>query len=116
MMSAKTKKESKMVLPPPTSNGSGELPPFLKPKDISKKGISPLTLLGEGRKSNSKFGEGVNVSCKIGKKNYTWSIKRNSVNYRRLYERFGSDIEKWKGIVNVEGKEYMGQGFIAVVD
>ena len=116
MKSEKSKKGRKMILPPPTSNGSGELPPFLKPKDIPKKGTTPLTLLGEGRESNSKFGEGVNVSCQIGKKKYTWSIKRSSVNYRRLYERFGSDIGKWKGVVNVARKEYMGKEFIAVVD
>jgi hypothetical protein len=105
-----------MILPPPTASGTGALPPFLKLQDISKKGTTPLRLLGEGRESNSEFGEGVNVSCKIGKKNYTWSIKRNSVNYRRLYERFGSDIEKWNGIVKVERKKYMGKEYIAVVD
>jgi hypothetical protein len=47
---------------------------------------------------------------------YTLSIKRDSRNHRRLFERFGSDIRKWKGIVKVERKEYMGKEYVAVVD
>ena len=109
-------KESTLILPPPPANGKGQLIPFLKVADISKKEITQIKLLGEGRKSNSRFGNGIEVACKIGDENYIWTIKYDSPNYRRLYERFGSEITKWKGIVKVERKEHMGKEYVAVVD
>lgn len=116
MKSQKPKKEGKLILPPPTANGRRELTPFLKPKDISKKRPTPLTLLGEGRESNGRFGKGIDVACKVGRKNYTLTVKYKSGNYSRLFDRFGSDIEKWKGIVKVKPMEYLGHVYVAVVD
>jgi hypothetical protein len=116
MKSRKPKKEGKLILPPPTANGRGELAPFLKAKHIPKDGITKISMLGEGRESKSKFGEGVEVACKIESEQYSWTIKRDSGNYRRLFERFGEEIENWKGFVKVERKEYMGNEYIAVVD
>lgn len=68
------------------------------------------------RKSNTRFGEGIDVACKIGNKEYTWTIKFDSANYRILFERFGSDLANWKGIVKVERMEYLGNEYVAVVD
>jgi len=73
-------------------------------------------LLGAARKSNSRFGEGIDVACKIGNKQYTWTIKFDSANYRILFERLGSELENWKGIVKVERKEYLGNEYVAVVE
>jgi hypothetical protein len=105
--------KSKVNLPPP-ANKHAELTPFLKATDITKKGITEITLLGDMRKSKSRFGEGIELACTVGGKLYTWTIKFESGNYSRLYERFGE--EDWKGIVNVERKEYKGREYVAVVD
>ena len=102
-----------VVLPPPTRK-SNELAPFLKAIDIAKEGITQITLLGDMRKSKSRFGEGIEVGCTVGGRRYTWTIKFDSGNYSRLYERFGS--KNWKGVVKVARKEYMGREYVAVVD
>jgi hypothetical protein len=107
------KKKSTVILPPPIRK-STELTPFLKMTDISKDGTTPITLLGDMRQSKSRFGDGIEVACMVGGKRFTWTIKFDSGNYTRLYERFGT--KNWKGVVNVERKEYMGREYIAVVD
>lgn len=112
-MKSKPKKESKLILPLPTAGGGDELPPFLKARDISDKEITKITLLGGMRKSNSQFGEGIDLDCKIGSKKYSWTIKYDSGNYRRLFKRFGQN--KWKGIVQVERKKHMGREYVAVI-
>jgi hypothetical protein len=104
-----------IILPPPTANMAKQLPPYLKAKDISAEGTTKITLLGAARKSNSRFGEGVDVDSKIGSKRYTWTIKFDSANYRILFERFGSELANWKGIVKVERKEYMENEYVAVM-
>jgi hypothetical protein len=93
-----------------------QLPPYLKAKDMNAKGITKISLLGAAHKSNSRFGEGIDVPCKIGTKQYTWTIKFDSANYRILFERFGSELANWKGVVKVERKEYLGNEYVAVVD
>ena len=113
MKSVNTNNKSTVILPPPTSK-SMELAPFLKVTDIAKQGVTQITLLGDMRKSTSRFGEGIEVACTVGDKRYTWTIKFESGNYSRLYERFGT--KNWKGVVKVERKEYMSREYIAVVD
>ena len=113
MKSQNTNNESTVILPPPTGK-STELAPFLKASDIAKKGITQITLLGDMRKSTSRFGEGIEVACTVGGNRYSWTIKFDSGNYSRLYERFGT--KNWKGVIKVERKEYMGREYIAVVD
>ena len=108
--------KSTITLPPPTTSANDQLTPFLKAQDIAEKGVTELTLLGVARQSNSRFGEGIDVPCKIGNKEYTWTVKFESGNYRRLFDRFSSDAKKWKGIVKVERKEYLGKKYVAVVD
>lgn len=104
-----------IVLPPPTTNQGEQLPPYLKAKDIGAVGVTKITLLGAARKSNSQFGEGIDVPCKIGSQEYTWTIKFDSANYRILFERFGSELANWKGVVKVERKQYKGNQYVAVV-
>src|SRR5215469_16658169 len=116
MKSQNLKTETKVILPPPTSDGRDEFPPFLKVKNIAEKGATQITLLGDMRQSNSRFGQGIEVPCKIGEDNYNWTIKFDSVNYSLLFKRFGNVVEKWKGIVKVERKEYLGKEYVAVVD
>ena len=116
MKSENAQKETNLILPPPPANGKGELLPYLKAKDISNKGPSEITLLGEGRESSSRYAVGIDITCETGGKKYLWTIRYDSPNYRRLYERFGSEIAKWKGNVKVERKEHMGKEYVAVVD
>jgi hypothetical protein len=65
MKSRNTKPGSTLILPPPT-NKREELAPFLKAKDLPKKGVAQITLLVGWRKSNSQFGEGIEVPCALG--------------------------------------------------
>ena len=120
MKSAKSKMmktaKSTITLPLPTTSAKDQLTPFLKAQDIPEKGITELMLLGAARKSTSRFGKGIDVACKIGNKEYTWTVKFESGNYRRLFDRFSSVVKKWKGIVKVERKEYLGNEYVAVVD
>jgi len=104
-----------IVLPPPTTSAKEQLKPFLKAKDIAEKGITKVTLLGTNRQSNSQFGEGIDVACKIGRAEYTWTIKFESANYRILFERFKSNVANWKGVVKVQRREYLGNQYVAVV-
>jgi hypothetical protein len=113
MKSRNAKNGSTLILPHPSSTRD-QLTPFLKAKDLRKKGTTPIALLGVLRKSNSRFGDGIEVACKVGNKNYTLTVKYDSGNYSRLFDRFGR--KKWNGIVNVERKEYMGHEYVAVVD
>ena len=106
------KSGNNVVLPPPTNRNNDA--PFLKVTDIAKEGTTPISLLGDIRKSKSRYGEGIEVACIVGGKRYTWTIRFDSGNYSRLYERFGR--KNWKGSVNVERKEYMGHEYIAVLD
>jgi hypothetical protein len=106
------KSKGTLTLPPPTSKRT-ELAPFLKPTDVPKKVITPITLLGDMRKSKSPFGEGVELACTVAGKRFTWTVRFSSVNYSILYERFGH--KNWKGVVKVERKEHMGHEYIAVV-
>jgi len=108
-------KKDTIVLPPPTVSIKDQLAPFLKAKDIAEKGVTKITLLGGTSESNSQFGKGIDVACKIGDQQYTWTIKYDSVNYRILFERFGSDPENWTGILDVERKRYKGNEYVAVV-
>jgi hypothetical protein len=102
-----------VILPPPTRK-STELVPFLKVTDIPANGTTQITLLGDMRKSKSRFGEGIEVACTVGGKRYTWTIRFDTGNYSRLYEHFGT--KNWKGIVKVKREEYMGREYVAVVD
>lgn len=111
----RTKRSSTMILPPPTAKKGNEFPLFLKAKDISENGTTDITLLGDARPSTSRFGEGVDLACKIGSKAYTWSVKFDSVNYRLLYEQFGQK-QKWIGDVKVERKKWLGNEYVAVVE
>jgi len=108
-------KKDTIVLPPPTVSIKDQLAPFLKAKDIAEKGVTKITLLGGTSESNSQFGKGIDVACKIGDQQYTFTIKYLSVNYRILFGRFGSDPENWTGIVEVERKWYKGNEYVAVV-
>jgi len=67
------------------------------------------------RNSKSPFGDGIELSCTVASKPYTWTINHKSVNYRILFERFGSDPAKWKGIVKVGRKKHKGNDYVAVV-
>jgi len=105
-----------IVLPIPATSSKDQLTPFLKAKDIAEQGITKITLLASARESNSQFGKGIDIACKIGNQEYTWSVKYDSGNYSRLFERFGGDITNWKGGIKVERKEYMGNQYVAVMD
>ena len=103
-----------MNLPQPTVGTGGN--DFLKVSDLPTNGNSNLTILGNVRKSNSKFGEGIELDVKLGNKTFTWTVKYASGNYTRLFSRFGKNISKWKGVINVTRGEYAGKEYVKVVD
>ena len=101
----------------PTASTRDQLAPFLKAKDIAEKGNTQITLLGATRKSNSQFGKGIDVACKIGSKEYTWTIKFDSAQLSHACSNASEvTLANWKGIVKVERKEYLGNQYVAVVE
>jgi len=105
-----------MNLPDPKAGGN-ELAPFLKAKDISAKGKTKIVLTGDVRESSGKFGDGVDCGVKIGGKLYSFTVKFESGNYRRLIEQCGKNPKSWKGKVLVaERDEYLGNQYVKLLD
>lgn len=105
-----------MNLPDPKSGQSGDFAPFLKAKDL-KKGTNRLTLTGDVRESNGQFGDGIDVGVKLGAKLYSWTVKFESGNYRRIIERFGKNIKNWKSkTVEVTTDTYLGNKYVKMLD
>lgn len=106
-----------MKLPDPKAAGGGDFAPFLKPNDLPKKGTCRITLTGDVRESSGKFGDGIDVGAKIGSKVFSWTMKFESGNYRRVIEAFSKNIKKWKGkTVQVTRDKYLGNEYIKIVD
>lgn len=96
----------------PDANGeSKDYNPWLTVEALGK--ASALTIIGNPRKSSSQFGDGVIVDVKVGNAEFSWTVKFSSGNYSRLVKRFGKP-DKWKGKVNVEVREYLGNEYVAV--
>lgn len=107
-----------MAIPKPSNEnqGSNGTFPFLKASNLPKKGKAKLTLIGNVRMMDGRFGEQLVVDVKFGVKMYAWSIKLNSGNHSRLFDRFGANEKKWKGTVTVERDEYLGNEYVKVSD
>jgi len=110
------KRSSNGALPPPDSEQSGDLPPFIKADDIGDVGDeATLTLLGaDVRIDDGNYGEQAIVPIKYRNRPYAWAIKTASPSYRMLHDRFGSNPKRWKGPVAVQIKEWLGKAYIAV--
>jgi hypothetical protein len=104
-----------MQLPDPEQGSGKDYNPWFTPEVLGKSGKGTATILGHVRESTSQFGKGIIVDVKCNGDNYSWTIKFSSGNYERLHKRFGKNVDKWRGKVNVEIKEYMGKDYIAVV-
>jgi hypothetical protein len=105
-----------MSIPKPSSDGQkGDYAPFLKPKDISAKGRTKLTVLGNVRLQESQFGTQLLIDVKNGARSYTFAVKLDTPNHRFLFSRFGKSENKWKGAIQVERGEYLGNEFIKII-
>lgn len=106
-----------MKLPKPQASSEGNFFPYLKASDLSKSGKSVLSILGNARESSSEFGDGIDIEVKLGAKSYTWTVKFASGNYRRLYESYGDNPDRWKGKkVKVERGEFRGNEYVKIAD
>lgn len=106
-----------MNLPDPQASGGGDYAPYLKAKDIAKKGSTKITLTGDVRESSGKFGDGIDVGVKIGTKLFSLTIKFESGNYRRLIESQGKAIKKWKGkTITAVRDTYLGNEYVKFTD
>ena len=103
-----------LIRKPENSSSSTDYKPWLTPEVFEKSGKGTVNLLGTMRASNSQFGEGIILDVKANGSMYSWTVKYSSVNYSRLHKRFGDSEKKWKGLVKVEVKDYMGKKYIAV--
>lgn len=101
--------------PKPEVPEQGEFHPWLTIENLGKKGTGVIKLLGNVRKSESEFGEGVVMDVSLNGDRFSWTIKFSSGNYARLHKRFGDSFAKWRGPVKVEVKQYMTKDYIAVV-
>lgn len=87
--------------------------PFLKAAEIPEKG-GKITLLGNMRTAQAGGFSDYLIDVRIGKETRTLGLKRASGNYRRLFERFGSNPAKWKGAVKVVRAVNMGKEYVQV--
>lgn len=111
------KEKNAMAIPAPElDTGKSELPPFLKPNHLNKKGRTKIIVTGNVRESSGTFGAQLNLDVKMGTKAYTLSVKLNSPNHRLLFARFGKNENKWKGAIQVERGEYLGKEYIKVCE
>lgn len=103
--------------PIPQGGGGASFAPFLKAAIIGRKvGASGVVVLnGEVRESTAQFSD-IIIACSVSGKKYDWGMKFDSGNYRRLFERFGSNFAKWKGKVKVAVDEYAGKQYVKVTD
>lgn len=105
------------VLPPPEVGG--DFDPFLKPEHIGNgklgaKGTVTFTGVNEIDESN-EYGARIQCSVRVEGKPFTYGIKFDSGSYGRLYKKFGNNLKKWKGTVNVEVMTFKKKLYVAVV-
>jgi hypothetical protein len=106
-----------MNLPDPQAAGGGDFAPYLKAKDLPKKGNVKLTLTGDVRESSGKFGDGIDVGVKLGAKLYSLTVKFESGNYRRLIEAFTKNTKKWKSkVMTATVDTYLGNKYVKFLD
>ena len=105
----------KLIRKPEKSESNTDYHPWLTPEALGKSGKSTVNLLGTLRASNSEFGEGIVLDVRVNGSVYSWTVKYDTPNYSKLYERFGVSEKNWKGAVKVEVKEHKGKEYIAVV-
>src|ERR1700736_1359367 len=104
-------KNSKFILPKPVNSNGGKLAPFLKPGDLPNSKRVKLQILGHPRPGDPRYGEGIIIDVKLGNKEYALSMKFRSHNYTRLFDKFGADPTAWKGTVEVERANYLGNDY-----
>lgn len=104
---------------PEESSSSSDLPGFLKPGDISAKGISRLKVLpGEIRElPPSQFSDAgqftINVQSPKGVR--TFAVKIGSPNHRFVFAQLGKATTKWPGKkLAVQRAKYLGKWYVAV--
>lgn len=100
----------------PDAQNSGGGGSYLKAADIAARGTTALAVIGNVRESTGQYGAGIDVDVKIGKKQFTFTVKFASGNYPRLLARFGNNPAKWKGKVKVCRAQHLGKDYVQVVD
>jgi hypothetical protein len=100
----------------PDAQNSGGGGSYLKAADIAARGTTALAVAGNVRESTGQYGAGIDVDVKIGKKQYTFTVKFTSGNYPRLLARFGNNPAKWKGKVKVCRAQHLGKDYVQIVD
>lgn len=100
---------------PEPEGGTGQGNPFFK-ASMLKKGKNKLQFLGKVRDAGPNSFSDLQAEVKFNGKVFDLGIKLSSGNYRRLYEQFGANPNKWKGIVLAEKGEYLGKEYVKIVD
>ncbi len=111
------RKTSGGKLPPPASAGANnELNQFVKVDDLGGIGdVGVFTFTGDNRLGTSNFDkEQIICEVKFNDRTFDWGINLSSPNYRLLFDKFGDDIDRWRGKVNVVVKQGTRSPFIAV--
>ena len=104
-----------MKLPEPRQGGGTN--PYLKVSDIPNGSkATKVSVLGNVRESNSKFGEGIELDAIVGGRTFTWTVRFASGNYLRLVQRFGKDSDQWKGTVTVARGTHLGKEYVKILD
>jgi hypothetical protein len=103
--------------PEPSGNSGGGT--FLRAADIGDRVGSSgvIAFLGkDAQEAPAGSFSDIFIPVSVKGKEYLMGLKFQSPNYRRLYARFGSNFNQWKGKVEVEVGKHMGNNYIMVVD
>ncbi len=108
-------KNAKFKLPNPKGGNGKDLAPFLKSQDLPNKPIK-AEITGNARVGSSRFGDGVILDVKIGKKTYALFLKFTSKKTtQKLFERFGKDVSKWRGTCELERGNHLGKDYVKLL-
>lgn len=101
---------------PAASEGGGDFAPFLKINNLIKSKVLKIgqkfsmSVTGAREAGKDNFSD-VFVDVKIGKNEYTWGLTADKKAYAALYERFGGNLDKWRGTVKCELSEPYKKGY-----
>lgn len=101
--------------PAPSGSDGGDFNPWLKVNVLLKQKILRVgerfkMQVIEARESNGDYSD-VFVDVKIKGHEFTWGLTSDKKAYAAMYEKFGSNLSKWKGMLNCELKEPFRKGY-----
>ena len=89
---------------------------FLQADDL-KKGVNKVTVIGvRPAPAEMQFSQYL-LDVEFQRRKYVLGIKTDSTTYDALYQRFGTDTDKWKGVIEVRPRysDKYPTGFVEIL-